>query len=420
MDEMAERSRSRAILALGVVVAAFAVGPGAQWVGSDRWMLGANAALGDVWAALSTAQLSPAGEPALAEYRPLTMLTRAPIAWLGAGVMGERWLGLGVHLAAMALLVRLARKIGANGPAAWLGAAIFGLHPAVTETVCWPGARGAELATVLLLAGWTLLIEEKELPAGLLLAITPFFCETFLLVPITALAWMWARGKLARRTLLLCWAGSGAYLAARYGVGLERIHWGTPVDVLTNLGGIAVRGTLLLVDPTAPDAVPLHQPSLFAGAMLFAAGLSLFWVQRGRLWLVPAVAPMVLLLPWAPVAGAAGVLNDEAVYPLVAGVAMVVAVGVSKLGESRWTQLAWALPIALAIPTFRRAQVWGDEGLVYASSYARDASNPHAAYLLADHLRRVKGDCDTAVPLYRQAVAVEPLANEGLRACGAE
>lgn len=349
----------RAAFAVLLVATAFARAPTDAFVGADAAVLSPPPGVIEAL----TAPVTPPGAPA--EYRPLSMLTHALLGAVAPGPGPERWLSLGLHLAAVGLVATLARRLGVPGGAAWLGAAVFGAHPAVTEVVCLPGARGEGLAAVLALAGWLALLAERQLAAGLLLALTPFCSEAFLLVPITALAWMWSLRKLERITLLLCWAGSGLYLWARHAAGLDAPAWGSVGEVLGTLGALAVRGAALLTDPRAPDAAVALAPNLPAGVALLAFGVGLFVVARGRPWLVPQVAPLILVLPWVPVARAAGMVSDQAFYPLAAGLGLGVAWLARGIGRRPVADLAWVLPVALAFFTGRRAEEWTDGAALY-------------------------------------------------------
>lgn len=415
----AVRTRSRAIVAIGVMVTIGTLGLSDAWVGTDRWTLALNAAAGDVWAAVSQPLVAPASEPATAIYRPLAQLSLVPGRWFGVGPFGERAVELALHVGVMVLAARLARALGAHGRAAWFGAAVFAFHPAVSEVAIWPGARGTVLAALLLLGGWLALLRDRQLPAGLMLAATPFCHETWIFVPVTALAWMWAYRKLSRATLLLCWAGTFGYAFLRHRVGLDAPHWGSVELTFANLGGLGLRLGELLVVPGAPDIGPVLFAAIYIGVPFFVVGLAAFAMQRDRPWLVPVVAPLVLLLPWAPLAGDVGRVSDQAFYPLFIGIGVVSGLALSRLGTSRLADVAWVLPMTFAAFTAQRMPDWADDGHVYGASYARDADNPWAAYEVARFMHRKMSNCGTAVQLYAKAEGVEPLATQGRTQCEA-
>jgi tetratricopeptide (TPR) repeat protein len=256
------------------------------------------------------------------QTRPLTELTfwmngalsgRSPIAWHSVG--------LALHLICVTLVWDVLRKlIGAR--AALIAAAIFAVHPMMTQPVAYVFARGTLLAalfSLLAMRSWiagrfwiaaiwfTVAMLAKEecaaLPLVLILLPVPGNWRAFSAMLAVALA-IGVRTMLAAATL----QGSGA--GAQSGI--------SPAAYLASQGVAIWRYLRLLIVPWGFSIDPaLRQPSLFiailAGVALAAICLVPF---RGRFWFLMG---LVLLAPSSSILPAADLAADRRMYlPMVA------------------------------------------------------------------------------------------------------
>jgi hypothetical protein len=90
--------------------------------------------------------IGPVAETPVTTYRPLALATMAVdyAVWGGAPV-GFHATNLALHLACVGVLLWMLRRWGIPLGAAWLGAAIFGLHPCGAEAVTWINGRSEPL-----------------------------------------------------------------------------------------------------------------------------------------------------------------------------------------------------------------------------------------------------------------------------------
>lgn len=384
------------------------------WVWDDWFVLAANPGLSSPWTLLTSDAWGPTGEARSDLYRPLFSVSFWPGQALFPGPLVERLLGLWMHLLAVCLVAGIGRALGASRAAAWFAAAIFGLHPACTEAVAWICARCDLAPGALYLLAWWLWTKGARGAAGLVLAICPFFKESFLLVPAAALLWMAGERKLAPWALAAASAGPLLYFVLRWQLGLPFPEGATSQPILPATGALAARLAALLVVPFSPDALPVLRPAPVLGGAALALGLLALGLTWGRSWLAGLGGAALTLGPGALASAHNGVVADRYLYSVLGPLAVAVA---TALGGRRPRRLAWALPLLLALLTADRAADWTSDRRVFSASLERDPGNPHAAFHLGYDLHTRAGDCAAAVPLYRQALAAEPRAGTNLLAC---
>lgn len=398
------------------------------WIGDDHAMVSDNPALtavGTAWTQVVHADSGPL-------YRPLTVWTHALVQALHGGPLGEHIVNMGLHLVAVALVASIATALGARARLAWLGAAVFGMHPGVTEAVGWISGRGDLCAMVLTLAAWRAILAGRYPVAGLLIAFTPFFVETWVAVPLTALAWMAATRKLVPITLLFGWIGAGIYAFLRLRLGLGLPAGSPPADPLGALGALATHTVRLILDPTAPDALPPLVPFFAGGVLALVVTLPMLVALRGRPLIAAWIAPLLLVVPTLSASAQSGLLSDRAIYPMFCGVGILVAHALEQLARRLdqakerdprpvWASLpvavAWVLPLGLAAFAAQRAGAWMDESHAYGASYRKDPENPYAAFHAAEQLRTSNGNCEAALPLYDKARTRVPAAGNAMLTC---
>lgn len=279
-------------------------------------------------------------------FRPLPLLSFALEAWLGGGDPFLFHLGnLLFHAGNTTLLVLLVRRLISGPAAAWAACGaglLFGLHPALAESVCWVSDRFdlilACLLMMALLLDSGLWLRRSRGPALAGLFLLALLCkETAILLPPLLLLW---RGALlaARGEFNACWREAllgrvalrgYAWLAAALVLYLALRH--AALGSLYRAGGAALSGDLLAhlllvgksfasygllalwpfdrIGPVHPVLLPLAPGDIGAWLGLAAAvasTLAVLWLLLGRgaaaLLLAAALlclAPVSNLLPLA-------------------------------------------------------------------------------------------------------------------------
>ncbi len=404
-------------LVLAAIVAVYLPSLSGGLVWDDHFLLAGNPAIGDPWRLVSESVWGPTGRPGDL-YRPLTMLLHAPIQALWPGPALERGVSLGLHLGCAAAVACLARGLGAGREAAWLAAAVFGLHPAASEAAAWITGRHDLLPAALALAAAAAWRAGRGGLAGLLLGLTPLCKESYLLAPAAAALWCAGDRRLRWGPLPGAAAGVALTLALRQVFHLPLPAGAALTEPLAAIGAVALRGLELAIWPAAPDAQALYSPAPLAGAAAVALGLLLLVASWGRPAVAALTGGLVLLAPTAPASAQLGLVADRYYYlPLALALAAAAPALDALLSRGRAARALWLLPPLLAAFTAPRAAAWSDDASVFAASLARDPDNPRAAFHVAYDLHTRADDCAGAVPLYRRALEVEPRAATNLQAC---
>lgn len=325
--------------------------------------------------------------PSTGYLAPVTLNLQA-LFWTVSG--GAPWLfhafNLVVHAVNIALVVALARKLGAGPVASLVAAALFGFHPLVVEPVCWATGLKDLLALFGALSATFLFVSGRLRVAVGLLLVAVLAKPTGATVGaawLAASAWfLWS----SRRSGSAPSASTGIPWASTSGVGSA---------VLASLVGILVLGlgafqhNVGLIEEPVDTTGWLFQPAMalgyYAHHLVWPSGLHpMYLVDRaaglgdvhtwlGLLVMAAAVTAVVrlrrrprVLLPlliaaamYAPVSNLAPFprfLADSYAYAPLAFVAVAGAVGAGKLGRQRWAA-AMAVPCLVAMVILSAAQV---------------------------------------------------------------
>ncbi len=147
-----------------------------------------------------------AGRPELGLYRPLPLATYGWQAG-GRGAEAPTWpfhaLNVALHAIVSVLVWRLALRIGLEGIAAWLAAALFAVHPAHLEAVNWIVGRAELLAAVFGLGFLLVALRTPRRPrdtwlAALLLLGAGLSKESAFTLPAVLVTLEWATGRTRR------------------------------------------------------------------------------------------------------------------------------------------------------------------------------------------------------------------------------
>lgn len=173
-------------LAVALMVAAYLIAANAWWVGDDY-----NYVVPKGWAQVLNL-FNPVGR---AQYRPLTWLTwAADWALFGPEPPGWRLTAYAMHGLNIVSAALLGRAITGRADVALLGAALFGVHPALTEDVTWTSGRNdvgfalAWLPALWLWVRWRQGAGRRTWLAAVVLgAISVLGKETAVLLPLASL-----------------------------------------------------------------------------------------------------------------------------------------------------------------------------------------------------------------------------------------
>jgi len=369
--------------------------------------------------------------PELGYPVPVTVASYALERWIhGPGPAGFHGGNLLLHLANLAFLWGIARRMGLGGGWALAAAAILGMHPVVVEPVAWVSGRKDLLAAAFLLGAvwWLAGLRHREDPrmaprwgiAGMLVLAT-------LSKPVAALAPMVAwlldvRGRRgpwpAAMVATLCLAGLAFLLESRVGA-LEggAASGGALVRVLA---GLAWHGRNLLFPadllPKYLDPPGGPTPAVLAGgAVLIVAIVALAaWAWRRCPEALPGIG--LAAATYGPVCGVVPLSRqyaDSYLYLPLAGLALALAALGSRLSrriDSRIVRRgipAAVLGLALVggIASARQVGIWRDGVTLWASVWQRYPDSPQVCRNLGNaHLFGRRFEPRKAVAVYRHCI----------------
>jgi len=301
-----------------------------------------------------------------------------------------------VHLANIAMVFLLARLLSARlgalsrdsvrGRAVpWLAAAIYGIHPALIESVSWFAAQSDLMVTFYLLACLALSIDRITALRLVGLALL-FFCaglskESAIVLPLVLLIIdafeMCRRQRPAQaclleryRTYVAVFLGGSGVLVVRYlGTGYLWVSVEHPLPTGTSLQHALLVGQTLFaylhaglfpfdtINPFHPVSLPVNVADALPWTQSLAAlavfGALVLGMNRGSLWALMGMLYVVALLPVLqiiPLQATADFYHDRYLtFPLVflaLGAAILVAGSVAKLAFD--TRRAWGVRTVVA------------------------------------------------------------------------
>jgi len=417
-----------------------------EFVWDDIYLVEGNPALfrADGWRVLLQHDLwgPVTGKPSQL-YHPVPMLS----LWLQGishtgSLVGFRVANLVLHGLCAGLLWLFIVRRGVGRAAALAAAAVFLVHPSVTEPVMWITGRHDTLGMAFILAAMLLWpvagrgIWLRSSLAGLATAMA-FLCkEQFVVLPVLLFVYtvVGTRGRAdglpgLRRwlVLLLPCAGIAAVLLWRahlgirlgsdalargsvrllicyastiwhYGVQLVSFGNSATLDQFIPLGPWAAMGVLVILVALLVALVRAwwRQPARFALPLL---GIS---------WFCLALVPLVAAVPQIGFYG-----NRYAYSPL--GGLTVAAVGLLEplAGRARgrlsrlWLAAGVALPAMLVLSTLSEAANWSSDLSLYQADLLRDPDNGIAHYHYGYAVLRRRG-CGEALPIFLAATRLAP------------
>jgi tetratricopeptide (TPR) repeat protein len=379
------------------------------------------------------------------QYYPLVHT----VFWLeyhlwGDSTVGYHLLNILLHVFSALLLVRILRKLGIPGEAAWLAGGIFALHPVMVESVAWITERKNTLSGFFFMSSALAYLTYTEAgkrrwyfqSLGLFLlgllsktAIVPF--------PLAMLAVIWwKRGRIiVRRDVmpllpfvlagillgLITFYVEHAFVGAR-GQGfsfsfIERCLIGGRA-LWFYLGKVFFPVNLIFIYPRWSVSAKVWWQYLFPVGALVAVGV--LWTVRNR-WRTPLAVFLYFTAMLLPVIGFFNVyafrfsfVADHWQYLAAIGpVALCAglvgkAVGIARSnGRVLRAAVAVILLLTLGVLSWKQSGMYADAETLYRTTIRK---NPHCwmAYNNLSILMANTGRTDEAITHYRKALEINP------------
>ena len=395
--------------------------------------LRSGAGLAEIW-------LRPGATP---QYYPLTF-TSFWLEWRlwGAWPAGYHATNVALHAAAAVVLWRLLALLAV--PGAWLGAALFALHPVQVESVAWITERKNVLSGVLALGAAFVYLRAAlgsgsplARPRAYALALVLFAAAlaaktvTCTLPVVLAVVVWWRHGRLRRDDVVALVPFVGLGLAfALVTIWMERTHVGAHGALwdLSPLGRVLVAGRALcfyvrtLVWPARLTFVyprwhvDAGEPWQYAFPLAALAALAASWAARRRHGAGPLVAAVVFAVTLAPALGFVDVypmrysfVADHFQYhAAIAPLALAAAAIATRIVDRRARDvLAVAILGVLAVLTWRQGGIYRDLPTLWEDTLAK---NPGAqmAHVNLGMYWYGQGRPERAVDHFRAALRLDP------------
>lgn len=435
-------------LALGgllaaLLFAAYAGSLGGQFLWDDDLHITANPTI------IGPLGLKEIWTTARANYFPLVLTNFwAQHALWGLDPAGYRLVTLAFHLAAALLLWRVLLRL--RVPGAWLGAALWALHPVQVESVAWICELKNTQSAVFFLAGilcWVRWLQDvgakssgRWYAGALACAVAAILSKpstVMLPVALGLCAW-WVHGAVRRRDAVrLAPFFALSALAAGWTIWEQKYHSGAigpewsqtlPERVVIAgrgiwfyLGKLAWPEPLMFIYPRwetgTADWANVVAPTL---ALTGLAALAL-WARRGRLTAARAAffaaAFFVALL--FPVLGFFSVyffrysfVGDHFQYLASMGPLALAGAGLARFGPRLGTVAGLALVAVLGLATARHARVFLSNEALWRDTVTKNPPAVMAWLNLADTYARAER-YDEAIATFRRAVEIKPADPDG-------
>jgi len=380
-------------------------------------------------------------------FRPVVNITYAiDYAWWGLVPFGFHVTGVLLHIANVVLLFAFMRRLAGDAASAFAAAAVWAVHPLMTQAVGYVSGRAEVLCALFFLASllslrpwlmgrrrawlmlslgcWALALASKEVAVMLPFVLVAY--DKLLLSPADA----GPRKRLARVyvPMLIFVAVAGAarltvFLAVE-NVSRASFVWGNVLvglDVVRRYVSLMFLAAPQSIFHTAQVVTSVLRPLVILNAWWTLAMCILAWRMRrraplvvfGTLWFLLMLLPSVTML----VLDIGEPMAEQRMYLAGCGFAMATGAAFGRLRE--WPPRHWVsaravvtaclglLLVVLAARTIVRNNVWSDPVRLWseAVSNAPDIWIPYRG--LGDALRE-RGDYRGASEAYREAARLRP------------
>jgi protein O-mannosyl-transferase len=420
-----------ALALLAIVPYLPALGAGFVW--DDRLQI-----VGRIQVETLSASLASLAHAEGVYHRPLVFLGFAlEQALFGGSAFAFHLANVLLHALNTTLVFAAGRRTGAQPWMAFVGAAIFALHPVQSEAVAYISGRTDLLMTAAALLA-LLAAHPGDGPArapwvdGLLAAMATAAAiaskETgyALALFLPWIAWRHRRGAAVRLAVagpavlvaIAAWILRPAAMPGGGGA-LEQLLPRVGATLLT-YGRLLVWPAALQVDRLVPMATGTGALALGLLALLVTAlvayGLSRRaavsdWVAWSAAFYLPAANAWAI---YPDIAGRALFVPEHNLYAPLAGIGMLLALAAARLMERcprlparAWAAAAGVVALAWAGQTSARCLDWRDELTLFRAAAAAGSRSPRVWFNLGNGFMRA-GRVAEAVPAYEQAIRLAP------------
>jgi tetratricopeptide (TPR) repeat protein len=351
-----------------------------------------------------------------------------------------------LHAASAVLLWRILRQLEVRG--AWLGAALWALHPVMVQSVAWvTELKNTQSCLFYLLSiFWFLKVDAEEtgdrtrwwrFSWALLFFVMAIASKpsTVMLPGVLALCVWWRRGQIQSRNLMTltpfvlisALASVWTIWEQKFHAGASGPEWAQTWPERLIIAGRAIwfyLGKLIWPHPLIfiyPRwELNSSQFTPYFSLLLALAGLVGLWLVRGK-WTRPiSFAAAYFVISLFPVLGFFSVyffrysfVSDHFQYLASMGPLALAGAGITEgIAATGWKSflrpaVCGLLLLVLGVLTWRQSAIYHDTVTLYTATLGKNPGCWMAHYNLAIALR-AKGETDPAVAHYRQAVVLRP------------
>ncbi len=327
--------------------------------------------------------------------RPLTLWTfHLNHRWNGADPAAFHAVSLLLHLLAGVLLYRTACTFGFERGAAFLGAAIFLVHPLQSQPVNYIWSRSVLLMSVWSLVSTLSIRKNPVIGLGAFQLAVWSRLEAVVLAPLLLVLnrrWWWAPVGLGCLNLIAAYRGILQEEPSEFGPGYadSTSYWRAQPWVLMRYLSLMMWPSGLSVDHGVGE---VGSVAALVPALLFLGGCLAFYLfDSERRAGIPGVVlglSVLLLLPSALVANP-DLLNESRPYLALAGVSIVASAGLLRLvGSNRAGRLiaGSVILVPLLFATRARNEVWQRDVDLWTDAVAKAPGKSQAHYNLGSAL----------------------------------
>lgn len=372
-------------------------------------------------------------------------------AIFGADALGHHVVNVFFHCLNALLIFALWRRLGVKAVAGFLAAALFVVHPSVTESVAWISSRKDLVSMLFLMAGLHALLPGAEWkPHRFWMACLFFLLACFakatalVFLPLAALLFWHQRSAgppCALRKLAVLGGLAAALTAVHLGVAFSQetaaVDGGGTLARATSMLGVLTRYALLTLTPsglTVHHDFPLMGAIGWLEVVGFLGLLFLTFVayRRRRALSIPLLGALwwlAALLPFNNVAPRFSIsMAERYLYIGMAGGTLFIATAALSLAKGRVVMggaISLGLVLVAGFLAQDRVQVWANSETLWRDAIQKspDATLPrlqlgHALEerALNEHPESAAATLDEVIELYRHGGRLSDSTNEKLQA----
>ncbi len=375
------------------------------------------------WGRIATDPSVFSRNPGSGMYRPVVMASYvANYAFGRLEPRGWHVVNLLIHVGCAILVGLLAWQLTKDRAVQWLAALMFGLHPLAADPVNYVSSRSESMALLFCLASIVIYLVARDRSRLVALSVLLFTlglgCKaTALLALPVVLLHEWSVGRMAgswRRWLPFVVVGFGYVVVVRqlWGEALLSAPLRAPViQLLTQAKALSYYLKITLV----PVGLTIEHSFQEATGWIDVAVLASVGLLVSVLWLISRHfrdRPLILLMIWPLLALLPTIViplnvlvSEHRLYPALAGVAVLMAMGARSWMQGRSHGVAVVGLVVLSVLCVGRNQVWASERLIWEEAARYGSVRAHVRLGV---YQRQQGDLDAAESHLRTALAKSP------------